>query len=70
MVFALLKVSALEIYIFKVMHIIESKCFTIYCNITFARWRHFTTTTRMLLEFPFLFKLLLPHENSDTIGAN
>ena len=27
-------------------------------NRPFARWRHFTTTTRIVFVFPFMFKLL------------
>ena len=31
-------------------------------NRTFARWRHFTTTTRILFVFPFVFKFCNPSE--------
>ena len=31
-------------------------------NRPFARWRHFTTTTRILFVFPFIFKFCNPSE--------
>ena len=31
-------------------------------NRPFARWRHFTTTTRILFVFPFIFKFFNPSE--------
>ena len=31
-------------------------------NAPFARWRHFTTTTRILYVFPFIFKFGNPSE--------
>ena len=33
-----------------------------YANRPFARWRHFTTTTRILFVFPFVFKFGIPSE--------
>ena len=32
------------------------------CNRPFARWRHFTTTTRILFVFLFIFKFCNPSE--------
>ena len=31
-------------------------------NRPFARWRHFTTTSRILFVFPFIFKFCNPGE--------
>ena len=38
-------------------------------NRTFARWRRFTTTTRMLYEFFFLFNIRIPLENTITTAT-
>ena len=35
-------------------------------NRPFARWRYFTTTTRLLFVFPFIFKFGNPSEFSMT----
>ena len=39
-------------------------------NRSFARWRYFTTKTRMLCQNAFLFKFIFSLGNEETIGKS
>ena len=50
---------------FSVLHFNYMYTFSLiyfYLNRPFARWRHFTTTTRILFVFRFIFKFCTPSE--------